>query len=146
MTLQAYFILGYPGETENDIRKTTELAIKLPLHLADFSLFSPHPGTPVFNELKNSGRLKDIDFSSFDYQQVSIPSGYVGKKKLKRLQLKAYLSFYLRIKILFKMSKDFKNVKFIKSVFWKLYLLAGSFTSAIKIKDIKEIQSSILVE
>lgn len=141
MTLQAYFILGYPDETENDLNKTSRLARNLPLHLADFSLFSPHPGTPIFNELKNSGKLKNIDFNSFDYQQVSIDTGYIGKKRLKKLQLRTYLLFYLRYKIIIRMLREMKNIRFIKSVFRKIYILLGNFTPMIKYEDIKRIQN-----
>jgi len=37
------FILGYPAENEDDIRKTIKFAGKLPLYGANFSRFTPHP-------------------------------------------------------------------------------------------------------
>ena len=44
-----FFILGYPGETAKTIKETLDLALNLPLDWASFSLFSPIPGTEIYN-------------------------------------------------------------------------------------------------
>jgi anaerobic magnesium-protoporphyrin IX monomethyl ester cyclase len=46
-----YFIIGLPGETEETIRQTIDLAKKLPLDLALFHIAAPYPGTPFFFEV-----------------------------------------------------------------------------------------------
>jgi anaerobic magnesium-protoporphyrin IX monomethyl ester cyclase len=46
-----YFIIGLPGETEETIRETIDLAKKLPLDLALFHIAAPYPGTPFFFEV-----------------------------------------------------------------------------------------------
>ncbi|MBC7236504.1 MAG: radical SAM protein [Chloroflexi bacterium] len=50
-----YFIIGLPGETEETIRKTIDLAKRLPLDLALFHIAAPHPGTPFFFEVVENG-------------------------------------------------------------------------------------------
>jgi anaerobic magnesium-protoporphyrin IX monomethyl ester cyclase len=50
-----YFILGLPGETEDTIRETIELAKRLPLDLALFHIAAPYPGTPFFFEVVEEG-------------------------------------------------------------------------------------------
>ncbi len=50
-----YFIVGLPGETEDTIRQTIDLAKKLPLDLALFHIAAPYPGTPFFFEVLKNG-------------------------------------------------------------------------------------------
>lgn len=50
-----YFILGLPGETEETIRETIDLAKRLPLDLVLFHIAAPHPGTPFFFEVLENG-------------------------------------------------------------------------------------------
>jgi len=50
-----YFIIGLPGETEETIRETIALALRLPLDLALFHIAAPHPGTPFFFEVVERG-------------------------------------------------------------------------------------------
>ena len=50
-----YFIIGLPGETEETIQETIQLALRLPLDLALFHIAAPHPGTPFFFEVVEQG-------------------------------------------------------------------------------------------
>ncbi len=54
-----YFIIGLPGETEESIRRTIDLAKRLPLDLALFHIAAPHPGTPFFFEVVENGWFRD---------------------------------------------------------------------------------------
>jgi anaerobic magnesium-protoporphyrin IX monomethyl ester cyclase len=53
-----YFIIGLPGETEETIRQTIDLAKGLPLDLALFHIAAPYPGTPLFFEVLEKGWLR----------------------------------------------------------------------------------------
>lgn len=121
MELHAYFIIGYPDETISDIGKTISLARKLPLDRADFSLFTPHPGTHIYRELLKKKMLKKIDFRSFDYQQASIGSGIISKRKMKLLHLFSYLIFYSQPHIIFDILKDTRSLKDIRCMMAKLF-------------------------
>jgi anaerobic magnesium-protoporphyrin IX monomethyl ester cyclase len=50
-----YFIIGLPGETEETIRQTIDVAKRLPLDLALFHIAAPYPGTPFFFEVVEKG-------------------------------------------------------------------------------------------
>ncbi len=62
-----YFIIGLPGETEDSIRSTIDLAKRLPIDLVLFHIAAPHPGTPFFFEVVEQGwfrpgtRWEDVD-------------------------------------------------------------------------------------
>jgi len=94
MEAHAFFILGYPGEEDADREETLRLAKALPLTRANFSLFSPLPGTPEFDHLTASER--DRVLNTGDYAQVSyIPPGQTAAS-MKAAQRRALLGFYLR--------------------------------------------------
>ncbi|MGI6249256.1 MAG: B12-binding domain-containing radical SAM protein [Acutalibacteraceae bacterium] len=52
------FIVGFPGETREDIKKTVDLAEKIPMAMYDFNFFFPLPGTEMAEELVEQGKLK----------------------------------------------------------------------------------------
>ena len=62
-----YFIIGLPGETEDSIRETIDLAKGLPLDIALFHIAAPYPGTPFFfdvvenNWFRPGTRWEEVD-------------------------------------------------------------------------------------
>jgi anaerobic magnesium-protoporphyrin IX monomethyl ester cyclase len=94
MWVHAFIILGFPGETEEDIRQTIRLATRIPLDSADFFLFSPHPGTPVWNELKADGRLDELSLDNFFYENPVEGLSKISARRLRFFQKYAYFSFY----------------------------------------------------
>lgn len=55
--LEGLFMLGLPDETRAEALQTILFALRLPLHMAQFSLFTPYPGSAVFDELAARGEL-----------------------------------------------------------------------------------------
>lgn len=75
-----YFMIGLPGETEETIKQTIDLAKRLPLDLALFHIAAPHPGTPFYLEVMGNGWFRpgvpwedvDMDRSTvLDYPHLS---------------------------------------------------------------------------
>ena len=56
-----FFIVGYPGETEETIRRTFNFALELPLDEIFFNIPLPLPGSGLFNRV--IGIDEDIDWS-----------------------------------------------------------------------------------
>jgi radical SAM superfamily enzyme YgiQ (UPF0313 family) len=54
-----YFIVGLPGETDETVWQTIELAKKLPLDLALFHIAAPYPGTPFYQEAVEKGWFRE---------------------------------------------------------------------------------------
>ena len=111
MQLEGFFILGYPEENEFEIKKTINISRKLNLDIAEFFLFTPHPGSEIFEKLYKD---KKMDWKSFDYNKISITPEGVSKPKLKFYQFYAYISFYLRPKIFLRLilRNKFNLIKF----------------------------------
>ncbi|ABM27376.1 B12-binding domain-containing radical SAM protein [Nitratidesulfovibrio vulgaris] len=53
------FILGLPGERPEDSDATIDFACSLPLDMAQFSILTPYPGSPIFEQLRAEGIIDD---------------------------------------------------------------------------------------
>ena len=50
--VSAMYILGFPTDTDSTIKKQLITQKKLNTTYAQFSVWTPYPGTPVFEEYK----------------------------------------------------------------------------------------------
>ena len=51
--VKSMYIVGLPKDTKKTYQKTFEYAQKINSTYAQFNVFTPYPGTPVFREYKN---------------------------------------------------------------------------------------------
>jgi len=96
----ASYIIGFPGETEEDIEETIALAKKLNTDYAQFSLATPYPGTELYSSAKEKGLLLTEDWPQYTAGKPIILNNDCSKEDLMRLLTKAYKSFYLSPRIL----------------------------------------------
>jgi len=111
------FILGYPGETPEEIEQSIRLALDLPLDRAHFNCFSPFPGSEIYSQLLEQGRLKNFAARHvhFETMQYSFVDG-LDARQLNRIRQKALLRFYLRPRSFFSLLVSFRkwpNLKFL---------------------------------
>ncbi len=92
------FIFGYPGETLEEMDQTINYSIKLDLDFAQFSILTPYPGAPIYEDLlrKDLFAVQNYDrFTAMDpivhYERLGMRSGSV----MQKLNM-AYLRFYCR--------------------------------------------------
>ena len=50
--IHLFFIIGFPGQTEEDVKDAFNLAKRYPVRIANFNNLIPYPGTEVFEECK----------------------------------------------------------------------------------------------
>lgn len=62
MDVRGFFILGYPGESKMDIESTIKFAKDLQLDWSHFFIFSPLPGTEIYNTCIDKRYIKPEDF------------------------------------------------------------------------------------
>jgi anaerobic magnesium-protoporphyrin IX monomethyl ester cyclase len=62
MDVRGFFMLGFPGETKENINQTVEFACSLELDWAYFSIFSPLPKTAMYDLCLEKGYIKKSDF------------------------------------------------------------------------------------
>lgn len=101
----AFFMVGNPGESKQDIYKTIDFSVKLDSDFAQFSVVTPFPGTQIFNMVNQRGKIltKDWDkYSQFDQRGYFDYEDLKGED-VKRLAKLAYKRFYLRPKPFFRL-------------------------------------------
>ncbi len=108
-----YFILGYPGETREEMEQTIQLALNLPIREASFTAFQPLPATEATNELIRKKELpQDYDFTIVAQNKVVYAPGDMTTEELEELRKKAIKKFYLRPKTLLRYFKSINSFKY----------------------------------
>lgn len=118
MTLNGFFILGYPGETREEILQTIKFAKSLELARAAFYNFLPLPRTEAYENLLRSGEIKEeeIDWSQIFQADVPYSPMAVTRDELKNLQRRAHLEFYLRPKIIWRLLREIRTFQQLKYI------------------------------
>lgn len=70
-----FFMIGIPGEDENDVRQTFEFAKSIELDRWSWSIYSPLPGSPLYDELIAEGRIEPF---ALDHTRVHFTEAYDG--------------------------------------------------------------------
>ncbi len=94
--LAAFFILGFPDETVEDMEETIKFSLELPLLRANFFTFLPLPMTPVTLKLIRDGEIGKMDVDGLIFQKVPYAPKGVTRERLRSIQRSAFLRFYLR--------------------------------------------------
>lgn len=98
----AIFMIGYPGETEADIRNTVDLALGLPLHLATFVIVTPNYGVRMIDEVLAKGRNIDLNKPYDDADNV-LSVSVLSADRLKYLRAQVDRRFFFRTSQIFKL-------------------------------------------
>jgi anaerobic magnesium-protoporphyrin IX monomethyl ester cyclase len=107
-----YFMIGLPGETQETVRETVQLAKSLPLDLALFHVAVPYPGTDFYFKAIHEGWLKTSSWELFDMNDTSVVD-YPGMKaeEIIRQTQRAYREFYLRPRQIWRLLRMFASGK-----------------------------------
>jgi radical SAM superfamily enzyme YgiQ (UPF0313 family) len=90
------FVLGMDTDTPASIRSTVSWATHAGVSSAQFLILTPFPGTRVYRELEEQGRILFTDWSLYDGHHVTFQPGRMSPSELQTLQLEAHDSFYSR--------------------------------------------------
>lgn len=97
ITLQGYFMLGFPSETRADIEATIRMACSLPL---DFVVFSPlrvTEGTEIYEEITRKFKASpELHYQGFGRRHCLKGYAEMSEREMAGLYRKAYLRFYSR--------------------------------------------------
>jgi anaerobic magnesium-protoporphyrin IX monomethyl ester cyclase len=96
LRVAGYFILGLPGETEEDMRMTIEFARNSGLHWAQFAAFLPIPGSEAGDAWLASHDMPATGWQGFHNTDCPAPPEGIERKRMKQIQRTAFLRFYLR--------------------------------------------------
>lgn len=103
--LMGLFILGYPTETEAEIKQTIKLALELPLFAANFNTYIVIPGCEEYERLVASGKVERVPWDKLSIDEHSFTPDGMSFKRLQMLYYIAHLKFYLRPRIVWRFSR-----------------------------------------
>lgn len=87
--IQAYFVLGLPGESENSVIETIEYIKCLPLNDNDeinYFMATPYPGSRLWDDREKYGiKIIEKDFNKYDCEHIIFETGELNKEKLIKL-------------------------------------------------------------
>ncbi len=104
-----FFIVGFPGEKEEDIKETIRFSLELDLIRANYFTYLPFPGTSSYQELALEGKLSSVNWDSFYFMSAPYAGSGLNRRQVKFMQRKAFFNFYMRPRIML------KNILAIKS-------------------------------
>jgi radical SAM superfamily enzyme YgiQ (UPF0313 family) len=80
-----FFMIGIPGEQEADVQQTFELAKVLELDRWTWSIYSPLPGSALYDDLIAEGKIEPF---RLDFNQVHFTEAYEGICDIQPSRLK----------------------------------------------------------
>ncbi|UCC21001.1 MAG: B12-binding domain-containing radical SAM protein [Promethearchaeota archaeon] len=93
IAIQAYFVLGLPGETEISFYETTEYIKSLPFDKNDelnYFIATPYPGSRLWDEKETFGiNIFENDFKKYDCNHLIFETKELKRVKLEELYTKA---------------------------------------------------------
>jgi len=116
-------IIGFPFETEEQLKRTLKYAIDSDVDLALFFRLGPRPGTPIYNIFKKKGWLMKDKHMLFS-EDVACRTKYFSGTQIIKWQQEMYRKFL--IKRWFNLGAIFRIVKKIRNVEDFLYVIRFS--------------------
>ena len=93
----AFFIIGFPGETRQQIDQTLAFADRAKTDLAYFFVATPLPGTELYEIAKNRGLLReDFSFENVSYARSSYHEGVFPRGELEKKAARAFVRYNIR--------------------------------------------------
>ncbi len=100
------FIIGCPADTDETIKQTIRYARSLAPRYAQFTLLTPYPGTPLYDEAQKLSLIEEKDWSKFTIVDPILRHPTISPRKLKRYVNWAYVSFYIHPRYIFDELRD----------------------------------------
>lgn len=129
--ITGHVILGYPGETKDDILSTMKLLKKLDLDYIQVYCCVPFPGSALYDEAKKAGWLITDDWSMFEQNSSVISTAELSAEDVMKLREKMIRSFYLNPR---KILKQILKIRSFKEVVFFLLFAKKYFTSWVSSK------------
>jgi radical SAM superfamily enzyme YgiQ (UPF0313 family) len=114
-----FFILGYIGETPEEMEQTIRFSTRLGLIRANYFNFLPFPGTTSYKRIIQEEGGEKINLDRFYFMDVAYTPKGVTPGQLRAMQRKAFLKFYLRPGIIIENLKSIKSFTHFRFLFMR---------------------------
>jgi anaerobic magnesium-protoporphyrin IX monomethyl ester cyclase len=133
ISIRGFFMLGLPGETPEESQATIDFAKKLNPLWAQFTVTVPYPGTKMFEDIDQQGKIR-----TYNWEKYNTWSGWQGSEdipfvpdgrtveELRSLQKRALREFYLRPVVVLQFLKHVQSWKDLHKYFVGVIVLLKS--------------------
>jgi radical SAM superfamily enzyme YgiQ (UPF0313 family) len=88
------FVFGFDTDTKDVFDDTLTMIKELKLDVVDFLVFTPFPGTPLFNKLEEEGRILTKDWSKYNMKNIVFEPKNMTSEDILHGIRKMYKDFY----------------------------------------------------
>lgn len=115
-----FFMIGFPGETAQEIKNTISLAMEVPINGASFAIYNPLPGTELAKEIGNHDEDRPDVYNNLDYIRYPNNLSEVTYDELRKIQRNTYLKFHLRPVPIISNLKNLNNLYKLVLIFMRI--------------------------
>jgi len=108
--VEGTIILGMDEQDEDDIKRLVDFLLEIKLDLAEFTILTPFPHTPVRESLQKEGRILSNDWNRYTGGDVVYQPAKISPSRLQDLYYYAWDTFYKETSQNLKMAKLFLKV------------------------------------
>ena len=102
------FMIGNPEDTDEKVYESISYSKFLKNKLVQFSVFTPYPGTPIFDTYENI--IIEDKLEKYNQYNLVFKHKYFDNSHVIKLKNQAYRSFYLSFKSINILFLFFKNI------------------------------------
>lgn len=106
--IKAMYIIGLPEDTLETYMNTLEFSKTISSTYAQFSVFTPYPGTPVYEQYKD--KITSTKFEDFNQWKLVFKHKNFSEKQIRNLLDLSYRKYYFRLSWFFRNLKEFIRV------------------------------------
>jgi anaerobic magnesium-protoporphyrin IX monomethyl ester cyclase len=117
--VSGFFMIGFPGETREEVQKTIDFALTAPLDSIFVSIVSPFKGTVMRTDIQE-GRFGQMNQAALDGLEQLFPvvhNDTLSAEELRKIQRNAYWRFYTKPRSLVSLAKRMTNRHNLQKVF-----------------------------
>ncbi len=110
---RGYFMLGFPGETEAELKATVDFAVRSRLHAAFFFVVVPFKGTELYDTYAKELGQRGYRHEDHDYFRGPMNLSAVSDETLFQIQKWAYVRMAASPSRIARVFRDFPNRRFV---------------------------------
>ncbi len=108
--IEGTIILGTDDQSEDDIKRLVDFLLEIELDVAEFTIMTPFPESPVRRQLEKEGRILSNDWSKYTADKVVFQPKQMTPEKLQEMYYYAWDTFNADSGHQLKMGELFKQV------------------------------------
>ena len=110
IAVEGTVLLGMDDHTEDYIKRLVDFLLEIELDLAEFTILTPFPQTPAFDDFNKEGRILSFKWRDYTTDSVIFQPRHMSPEKLREMHEYAWETFYRDESQNYKMFKLFKKV------------------------------------